>query len=223
MNDVDGLVKDGYPHLHKMWADVKTATPGEAEERLSKIGQFMKLVVLHSEGGIYLDSDVIPCGGLDELIGGVRGPPAGVMSLPYGPLGADRAFAAPPGHPALALALKMMEASAGAAAGGMDGDDALRRAVTKALSVPASAPPKREGGWTVAGSVRVGSFPLNGPNHSEGSELDLWHLDLSAGGGREYLSRCARETEDIAPFLEEGCRATHGGRGKFEDCGRTVA
>mmetsp|Transcript_21747 Transcript_21747/g.64042 ORF Transcript_21747/g.64042 Transcript_21747/m.64042 type:complete len:432 (-) Transcript_21747:99-1394(-) len=219
--DVDALVLKSYRHLEKVWADIKRTK--DVEERVRKMGQFMKLVVLHSEGGVYLDYDLVPCAGLDDLAGSVRGPPEGAISLPYGIEGAGRAFASSAGHPVLTRALKSVEVHGCA----LDGDQALIRAVAEAMNLASSTPPDSvpasEGGWVTRGSLRIGPFAIDGP-HRRGDELDLWHLHLSAGGGREYLSKCVKDTEDIAPFLEEGCRAdSRSDRGKFEDCGRTVA
>ena len=100
--DTDGerLIYDQYPDMVEQWERVKQAKHGRGARK----ADFLRVVLMHAFGGVYLDSDTVPCLGLDELV-----EKPGYLTFPLTNLIQNQvcsiAMSAPPGHPVFRLAL----------------------------------------------------------------------------------------------------------------------
>lgn len=103
-NDVERLVEQyGDAKLGQSWKWVKDDIRWES--RLEKMENFIKPLIMHVHGGVFLDADMVPCDSLDYMVDEPR-----KVSFPmlYGASGQVNTgiMSAPPGHPLMQLALE---------------------------------------------------------------------------------------------------------------------
>ena len=100
LDEADELIEFQYDHLYDTWQRIKSTSDPQ------RISNFVRLVALHAFGGVYLDLDVLPCAGLDELVTAE----SGVASFPYTDPGTgyvwNGAISSPPVHRVIGLALQ---------------------------------------------------------------------------------------------------------------------
>jgi mannosyltransferase OCH1-like enzyme len=101
--EAERLVSEyGDPRLSQSWEYVKADKRGGA--RYAKMADFVRPLIMFTEGGVYLDTDMIPCGSLDYMVD-----EPGVVSFPFLHGRENQvngaAMSAPPGHPLMKMAL----------------------------------------------------------------------------------------------------------------------
>ena len=75
-DDVEKLVQDqNDPALTQAWEYVKA---DERVGRYAKMADFIRPLILYVEGGVYLDADMVPCGGLSFMVD-----EPGVVTFPF--------------------------------------------------------------------------------------------------------------------------------------------
>ena len=99
------LVADfGNAELSQAWEYVKT---DPKQSRMARMADFLRPFILYVEGGVYLDADMVPCGGLEYMVD-----EPGMVSFPFKNRGTTdnevngAAMSAPPRHRLMGLALE---------------------------------------------------------------------------------------------------------------------
>ena len=114
LDEADELIEFQYDHLLDTWQRIKSTADAQ------RISNFVRLVALHAFGGVYLDLDVLPCAGLDELVTAE----SGVASFPYTDPSTgyvwNGAISSPPVHRVLGLALQNINENLSSHSGNID-------------------------------------------------------------------------------------------------------
>lgn len=221
---VEALIQNQYPWLLKAWRKLKSDDRRGLATRLADVA---RLVVVHAEGGIYFDADMVPCRDLHLLVG-----PAGVATFPWpdlnnpqGPQIKNAIFSAPPGHEVLHVALSRIAKK-------KDIGDKKVRIKDATLGV---------GPRLLAAAVLQVLGGAVGRGSSDGMWMELPHTGILLGApgmvykikwvhlaygswiGKHIPSRCElkENLHLIAPFLEEACEAERPIMTKWSECGRT--
>jgi len=232
-NDIDGekLLRSKYPDLIESWNHILSAKKSSIGARK---GDFLRVVLLHEFGGIYIDTDMIPCGGLDFLIGG-----PGVASFPR-VLRKVKAInnavmSAPPKHPVLAHALEMWKKMGERI--GADGlldktgpqfialvvDDFLASknikfpSISRGELLPYSDGLDPDDFWINVTSMRLGRKVGALPKH-----VDVSHglIDLHFGTWfSDKFGYCESHVDMIDPFLDGICTPPVSVNAAFRQCG----
>jgi len=244
--DADHLVERyGDSRLSETWEYVKK---DKTSGRLAKMADFLRPLIMYVEGGVYLDTDMVPCDSLDYMVD-----EPGVISFPFLD-GFDRqvngaAMSSPPGHPLMKMALEAFIAqgeeistmhnlyAAGPNRMAIITDDYL-------ISIGMDLPPlfstsvKREGDgynpYTDAPEVthhgefwtQIADIRFYWPTRNI-SELSTYHLHFRSWIERSRRdvekSACFENIELIEGFVEWMCRPDvkrHNMR--FDDCGTNL-
>jgi len=227
IEDADELISFQYEHLYDTWQRLKST----AEPR--RISNFIRLMALHAFGGVYLDLDVLPCAGLDELVTAE----SGVASFPYTDPGTgyvwNGAMSSPPVHRVIGLALQYINENLRSHSGDVDemtGSGPLVKGLRlygEELGVGDLLKVYHREGVPVDG-IRV-SLALRGGEGNDGSPiigrwyqsgvvrlgtyprearpsryLSLWYVDVNGAGAED--SPCATDVDLIRPWIEGQCQ-----------------
>lgn len=227
IEDADELIAFQYDHLYDTWQRLKST----AEPR--RISNFIRLLALHAFGGVYLDLDVLPCAGLDELVTAEFG----VASFPYTDPGTgyvwNGAMSSPPVHRVIGLALQYINEDLRSHSGDIDemtGSGPLVKGLRQygeELGVGDLLKVYHREGVPVDG-IRV-SLALRGGEGNDGSPiigrwyqsgvvrlgtylrearpsryLSLWYVDVNGAGAKD--SPCATDVDLIRPWIEGQCQ-----------------
>ena len=227
IEDADELVDFQYDHLYDTWQRLKST----AEPR--RISNFIRLLALHAFGGVYLDLDVLPCAGLDELVTAE----SGVASFPYTDPGTgyvwNGAMSSPPVHRVIGLALQYINENLRSHSGDVDemtGSGPLVKGLRQygeELGVGDLLKVYHREGVPVDG-IRV-SLALRGGEGGDGGPiigrwyqsgvvrlgtyprearpnryLSLWYVAVDGVGAED--SPCATDVDLIRPWIEGQCQ-----------------
>jgi hypothetical protein len=225
ISDVEDLMNDRYSNLKEGWERIKGTGEG------ARIADFVRLLAVHARGGVYLDLDMIPCAGLEELT------KAGFASFPFTqpPAGqvSNNAFAAPPGHPVLRKAIELIVNNPRSHLDHIldsTGPPVLAHAVQiyneeNNLSLPnvykKDNMPPEPFKWTTSGDVRLGTFREIGHRDPNGF-MNLYHLTFASWmpdrNRAPFRSKCETDLDLIVPFIKEQCNANL--QVEFSNCGK---
>lgn len=231
LDEADDLIEFQYDHLFDTWQRIKsTADP-------QRISNFVRLVALHAFGGVYLDLDVLPCAGLDELVTAE----SGVASFPYTDPSAgyvwNGAISSPPVHRVIGLALQNINENLSSHSGDVDemtGSGPLVKSlqtygeelgvgdllkvyhregvpvdgIKVSLAFRDGESDEPMGRWYKGGVARLGTFSRDArPNQY----LSLWYIDMN--GARAEDSPCASNVNMIRPWIDAQCEGVRIGGG----------
>jgi len=197
-SDVTKLINSDYPTLVKPW---ETLIANEEPDRGARIGDFARMLLLHHYGGIYLDADMIPCYGLDELT-----KDAGVATFPIINPKAGQVLNAimsgPAQHPVFWIALSRMRQDKEIAGGsilGKTGPIMLAFAIDEYWDLSKTRPivrvrdkgnlpePEDGGIWLKSGLIKFGAAGRGEP-HTRGMGT-LGHIGMIHLHWRTWVSK----------------------------------
>eukprot|EP00521_Asterionellopsis_glacialis_P014574 CAMPEP_0195293284 /NCGR_PEP_ID=MMETSP0707-20130614/12091_1 /TAXON_ID=33640 /ORGANISM="Asterionellopsis glacialis, Strain CCMP134" /LENGTH=277 /DNA_ID=CAMNT_0040353961 /DNA_START=239 /DNA_END=1069 /DNA_ORIENTATION=- len=230
--EANKLIRRHYPEYIKTWERLEASGQG------ARMADFFRLLAVHKFGGIYLDVDMVPCSGLDEIIAKNGESASFPFARPEYSQLSNGAFSAPPGHAFLKFAMDFI--SNNKFSGTQDLTDAtgplmLAQAATEysiqndlnltnliAESTMGIGPSQ----WTGEnGSLRLGSFSFHGLRHKN-STMNLWHLGFASWMNaqdrvnRNFKSQCEDKIDLIQPWIKEHCNDAELMR--FSDCGKEI-
>jgi hypothetical protein len=244
--DVEKLVKDqNDPALSQAWEYVKADKRGS---RYAKMADFIRPLILYVEGGVYLDADMVPCGGLEFMVN-----EPGVVNFPFTLPNSNQvngaASSAPKGHRLMKMAMEYFISKGKA----ITTDHNLDAAGPAAMAVvtdkyiadlgfdkefPDTTFPKfydLEGNMysdlpNATGVVETdhsGYAKFADIKYSRGAYNEhLYHLQFgswkgqSNGKGHHDDRVCSKDPKEVIPFLMWFCMPENqSGRILFHDCG----
>ena len=219
------LVADfGNAELSQAWEYVKT---DPKKSRMARMADFLRPFILYVEGGVYLDADMVPCGGLEYMVD-----EPGMVSFPFKRASTTdnevngAAMSAPPRHRLMGLALETF-AQLGPSIGTLNnleaaGPHIFARIVDTYLAgigveIPSmydrNSPYELEplegvidesdAYWRARVADLRFAFEMGG--HPHGS----YHMAMRTWQGRPEETEeppCHKDTNLIAPWLDEFCK-----------------
>ena len=209
---VDLLVLNNYPWFQKQWKRICDSKEG------GRIADVARLLILYIWGGVYLDVDMIACGGLEEMTN-----TPGVISFPFTDPGCQQvsnaAISAPPRHPLLKQTIESINNNVFAPTINLmmcAGPPMVARSVNRyseihGLGLPAISNseemPNPSHSWLQSGDVRLGKFSFSFKDPA--GKMNFWHLAFASWFPHRELtnfpSKCETQIHLISPFLEENC------------------
>eukprot|EP00549_Striatella_unipunctata_P005167 CAMPEP_0118681336 /NCGR_PEP_ID=MMETSP0800-20121206/4880_1 /TAXON_ID=210618 ORGANISM="Striatella unipunctata, Strain CCMP2910" /NCGR_SAMPLE_ID=MMETSP0800 /ASSEMBLY_ACC=CAM_ASM_000638 /LENGTH=262 /DNA_ID=CAMNT_0006577617 /DNA_START=279 /DNA_END=1067 /DNA_ORIENTATION=- len=224
-------------HFLQTWEYTKS---DKYQTRLARMTDYLRLVLMHEFGGVYLDVDILPCNGLEFMVND-----PGAISFPYvnGRVGqiVNCAISSPPRHPVIELALSnLFEKGAAISTGFLDAagpffvstvvDEYFELqgvpfpSISKKEAHPFPFAPQQGQHWTkVADTVRFANLAAT----PTGKDFGLVHLAFGSwfpdtDTYKWSKSESCEENVDLIPsFLDDVCNGDEIQLlATFRDCGK---